>query len=81
MGVTSPSATALAMEPVPRLAGTASAAIGSIQMVCGAVAGYATTRIGGSSPRVFATVVVAMGALACILGIAASRPLRERILG
>ena len=38
------SATALAMEPCPHLAGTAWAAIGSIEMVCGAVAGYATTR-------------------------------------
>jgi hypothetical protein len=69
------------MEPVPHLAGTASAAIGSIQMVCGAVAGYATTRIGGSNPRVFAAVVVVMGTLACMLGFAASRPLRQRILG
>lgn len=81
VGLTSPSATALAMEPVPHLAGTASAAIGSIQMTCGAIAGYATTRIGGSSPTVFATVVVVMGALACILGFAASRPWRGRILG
>jgi DHA1 family bicyclomycin/chloramphenicol resistance-like MFS transporter len=81
VGLTSPSATALSMEPVPHLAGTASAAIGSIQMVCGAVAGYATTRIGGSNPRVFAAVVVVMGTLACMLGFAASRPLRQRILG
>lgn len=81
VGLTSPSATALAMEPVPHLAGTASAAIGSIQMTCGAIAGYATTRSGGSSPTVFATVVVVMGALACILGFAASRPWRGRVLG
>jgi DHA1 family bicyclomycin/chloramphenicol resistance-like MFS transporter len=81
VGLTSPSATALSMEPVPHLAGTASAAIGSIQMVCGAASGYATTRIGGSNPRVFAAVVVVMGTLACVLGFAASRPLRQRILG
>jgi DHA1 family bicyclomycin/chloramphenicol resistance-like MFS transporter len=60
-GITSPSATALAMEPVPRLAGTASSAIGSSTMIAGSIAGYATTRVGGSTPMVFAAVVAAMG--------------------
>lgn len=73
IGLTSPSATALAMEPVPHLAGTASAMVGALQMTCGALAGYATTRIGGSSPHTFALVVVAMGALALALAIGASR--------
>lgn len=82
VGLTAPSATALAMEPAPHVAGTASAAIGSLQMICGAIAGYATTRIGGSSPRVFALVVVVMGTLACVLGIAASRaPSANRLAG
>lgn len=73
IGLTSPSATALAMEPVPHLAGTASAAIGSLQMVAGALAGYETTRIGGSSPRTFAIVVAVMGTLAFVLALGASR--------
>ena len=71
-GISSPSATALAMEPVPKLAGTASAAIGCSVMVSGAVAGYATTRIGGSSPDTFALVAAAMGGLAFVLAIAAA---------
>ncbi|HET9991898.1 MAG TPA: multidrug effflux MFS transporter [Kofleriaceae bacterium] len=80
VGLTSPSATALAMEPVPHLAGTASAAVGSLQMTCGAIAGYATTRIGGSSPLVFADVVVVMGAIAFALAFAARRGVPTRIL-
>jgi MFS transporter, DHA1 family, multidrug resistance protein len=74
VGLTAPSATALALEPVPHIAGTGSAAIGSLQMIAGAVAGYETTHLGGSSPRVFASVVLAMGALASVLAFAASRP-------
>lgn len=73
VGLTSPSATALAMEPVPQLAGTASAAIGSLQMLCGALSGYVTTKLGGSSPRLFAIVVAAMGALAAGLALSSSR--------
>jgi DHA1 family bicyclomycin/chloramphenicol resistance-like MFS transporter len=73
IGLTSPSATALAMEPVPHLAGTASAAVGSLQMVAGALAGYQTTRLGGSSPRIFAEVVAVMGTLAFLLALGASR--------
>ncbi len=76
IGLVSPSATALAMEPVPQLAGTASAAIGSLQMVAGALSGYETTRIGGSSPRLFASVVAVMGTLAFLLAVAAARRYR-----
>jgi DHA1 family bicyclomycin/chloramphenicol resistance-like MFS transporter len=68
-GITSPSATALAMEPVPQLAGTASSAIGCLTMVSGSVAGYETARIGGSSPKTFALVVTVMGTLAFALAI------------
>jgi DHA1 family bicyclomycin/chloramphenicol resistance-like MFS transporter len=78
VGLTSPSATALAMEPAPQLAGTASAAIGSLQMVAGALSGYETTRIGGSSPRTFALVVVVMGTLAFALALGAARRHRAR---
>jgi len=73
IGLTMPSATALALEPVAHIAGTGSAAIGSLQMFSGAIAGYLTTRLGGSSPLVFASVLLAMGALACTLAFAASR--------
>jgi DHA1 family bicyclomycin/chloramphenicol resistance-like MFS transporter len=75
IGLASPSATALAMEPAPHLAGTASAAIGSLQFTAGAIAGYETTRIGGSSPDTFAVVVVVMAAIAFLLaGATARRP-------
>jgi MFS transporter, DHA1 family, multidrug resistance protein len=73
VGLTSPSATALALEPIPHIAGTGSAAIGSLQMFAGAFAGYETAHLGGSSPFVFSDVVVAMGALAAVLAFAASR--------
>lgn len=73
-GITSPSSTALAMEPVPELAGTASSAIGSSTMIAGSVAAYATTGVGGSSPLVFAIVIAsasgvvfALAALAALL--------------
>jgi DHA1 family bicyclomycin/chloramphenicol resistance-like MFS transporter len=78
VGLTAPSATALALEPVPHIAGTGSAAIGSLQMIAGAIAGYETTHLGGSSPRVFAAVVLAMGALASVLAFAASRQQSSR---
>lgn len=73
VGLVAPSSTALAMEPVPQLAGTASAAIGSLNFVCGAVAGYLVTRYGGHDPHVFSIVLAAMGVLAFALGIARRR--------
>jgi DHA1 family bicyclomycin/chloramphenicol resistance-like MFS transporter len=71
-GIVSPSATAMAMEPVPQIAGTASAAIGASTMTAGAIAGYETTRIGGSDPTIFSLVVVVMGTLAFVLAITAA---------
>lgn len=65
-GITSPSSAALAMEPVPRLAGTASSVIGAATMISGSVAGYLTTRIGGSDPLIFAIVIGVMGAIVCV---------------
>lgn len=72
-GMTAPSAMAMAMEPVPEIAGTASAAIGCSVMISGAVAGYATTRIGGSSPATFSLVVVVMAGLAFVIATVAAR--------
>lgn len=71
-GISSPSATAMAMAPVPQIAGTASAAIGASTMIAGALAGYETTRIGGSDPRMFALVAVVMSALAFGLAVVAA---------
>jgi DHA1 family bicyclomycin/chloramphenicol resistance-like MFS transporter len=71
-GMTSPNATALAMEPTPQIAGTASAAIGASTMISGSIAGYETTRIGGSSPATFALVVTTMGAVTLVLAITAA---------
>lgn len=71
-GLTSPSATAMAMEPAPQLAGTASSAIGSLTMIAGSLSGYETTRFGGSSPTTFALVVAVMGAFAFVLATTAA---------
>ena len=77
VGIGGPSATALALEPVPHIAGTASAAIGFLTMTSGALSGYLTTKIGGSDPRIFALVVTVMGAaawiVACTTALARSR--------
>ena len=71
-GITSPSSTALAMEPVPELAGTASSAIGALTMISGSISGYATTKVGGSDPMVFAIVIGSMGAIVFALAVLAA---------
>ena len=76
VGIASPSATALALEPVPQIAGTASAAIGFLTMTAGAVAGYGTTKIGGTDPHAFALVVAVMAVVAA--SIAATTALLRR---
>lgn len=70
---TGPSATAIAMLPVPQIAGTASAAIGFSTMTCGAIAGYVTTKLGGTSPKLFGLAAVVFGVLACVLALATAR--------
>ena len=76
IGLTGPSATAIAMDPVPEIAGTASAMIGFLQMLSGAVSGAATTSLGGSDPRVLGQVLAAVGAVAVAL--LAAQTLRVR---
>jgi DHA1 family bicyclomycin/chloramphenicol resistance-like MFS transporter len=71
-GLTSPSATAMALQPLPELAGTASAAIGFFTIGTGTLSGYETTKIGGSSPQVFSAVVLVMGVLAAVLASSAA---------
>jgi DHA1 family bicyclomycin/chloramphenicol resistance-like MFS transporter len=76
--ITSPSAIAMAMEPAPALAGTASSAVGALTMISGALAGYASARIGGSSPTTFALIVAAMGIVAFSLALLAAYVRRIR---
>ena len=78
IGIANSPAIALAMEPVPRIAGTASAVIGSLQMVAGAGAGWLVTRIGGSDPRALATTAAIAGAGMVVLARAAYAPRRRR---
>lgn len=80
LGLLGPSATALAMHPVPRIAGTASATIGFLQMGAGAFSGWATTRAGGSDPHTMALVIAVLGAFVAALAAAvvASAPRDER---
>jgi DHA1 family bicyclomycin/chloramphenicol resistance-like MFS transporter len=78
VGISGPSATALALEPVPHIAGTASAVIGFLTMISGALSGYFTTKIGGSDPRIFALVAMVMGIAAAVLAFAAARARRQR---
>lgn len=66
-GISGPSAQALAMEPVPQIAGTASSAVGVTTMTSGALAGYVATRLGGSSPTTFAYITLVMGSLAAVM--------------
>jgi DHA1 family bicyclomycin/chloramphenicol resistance-like MFS transporter len=71
-GMGHPSAVALAMEPLPEIAGTASAAIGCSIMIAGAFAGYATTKIGGTSPAMFGLVAGVMSVIALVLAVTAA---------
>jgi DHA1 family bicyclomycin/chloramphenicol resistance-like MFS transporter len=80
VGIAQPSATALALERVPHIAGTASAAIGFLTMTAGALAGYGTTKLGGSDPHAFAKVVAVMAVVAAgLAGVAAWSRRRRRI--
>ena len=72
-GLTHPSATAVAMEPVADIAGFASAILGSLQMLSGAVAGYLPSRVGGRDPHTLACVLAGAGVLALLLSAAEVR--------
>lgn len=79
VGVGGPSATALALEPVAHIAGTASAAIGFLTMTSGALSGYLTTKIGGNDPRIFALVVTVMGVVAWVVACSAALARSRRL--
>jgi DHA1 family bicyclomycin/chloramphenicol resistance-like MFS transporter len=74
VGLTSPSATAIAMQPVPEIAGAASAMIGALTMLAGATAGYLTTHLGGRDPHTLGLVMGGVGLTAA--AIMAWRPRR-----
>lgn len=78
-GISGPSASALAMEPVPQIAGTASAIVGFLITSSGAVSGTLTTKIGGSSSTTFSLVVGVMGAIAWAIAVLAAVLRRRRI--
>lgn len=67
IGLTSPSATAIAMQPVPQIAGAASAMIGALTMVSGATSGFFTTHVGGNDPRTLGLVMGGVGLVAAII--------------
>jgi DHA1 family bicyclomycin/chloramphenicol resistance-like MFS transporter len=67
VGLTLPSAIAVAMEQVADIAGFASAVIGSLQMFSGAIAGYVTTKLGAHDPSTLATVVATVGLASLLL--------------
>ncbi len=69
-GMSGPSASAIAMEPVPQIAGTASSVIGFCITSAGSISGWATTKIGGASPTTFSMVVGVMGAFAWVIALA-----------
>jgi len=69
-GIAGPSAGALALAPAAHLAGTASAALGFLQMIAGAVAGYVSTKLGGADPTLFATIATVMGVITWLLALA-----------
>jgi DHA1 family bicyclomycin/chloramphenicol resistance-like MFS transporter len=73
LGLSGPSATALAMAPLPGQAGTASAAIGFLQMSAGALSGYVITRLGGRDPAALAVAMALMGTLAAVAALLVCR--------
>ncbi len=66
LGLTSPNATAAALEPMRRSAGVASAVLGAFQMVGGALAGWAVSLLYDHTARPKALAVAVLGAGALI---------------
>lgn len=67
LGLVSPNATAAALEPMPKMAGVASAVLGVFQMVGGALAGWAVSALYDRSARPMALSVAALGAMALLV--------------
>ena len=66
-GLNQPSAMAGAIGPFPKMAGTASALMGFLQLACGAVAGFVVARSYDGTP-----VPMAVGVALCTMGMLAS---------
>jgi MFS transporter, DHA1 family, multidrug resistance protein len=66
-GFVSPNSTALAMAPHGRVAGTASALMGTVQFVLGATAGSLISAFADGTARPFAAVVGGCGVLAFLM--------------
>ncbi len=66
-GLALPNATAGALGPHPRMAGAASALVGFVQMVCGAVAGWLTAAFFDGSARSMATITGVAGVAALVV--------------
>ena len=74
IGLTNPSTTAMALEPVPTIAGTASAIMGASQMLSGAAAGWIVARVGGSDAHTLGSAIGLLGASAAAMVLLPSRP-------
>jgi len=59
-----PNAVAAALEPLKHMAGTGSALLGIVQMLCGALGGYIVNALYDGTPRPMGVVILASG-LAC----------------
>jgi DHA1 family bicyclomycin/chloramphenicol resistance-like MFS transporter len=66
LGLTSPNATAAALEPMRRSAGVASSVLGAFQMVGGALAGWAVNRFYDHTARPMGLCVAVLGVAALI---------------
>jgi DHA1 family bicyclomycin/chloramphenicol resistance-like MFS transporter len=67
LGFVTPNATAAALEPMPEMAGVASALLGVFQMVGGAAAGWAVSALYDRSARPMAFSVASLGTLAFVV--------------
>ncbi|MDB4971279.1 MAG: bcr 1 [Myxococcales bacterium] len=72
LGLAGPSAVAIAMDPVPQIAGTASSLIGCAQMISGALSGYVATRVAGADPRKLGMIVATLGSIGAVLALVVS---------
>ncbi|WP_394834950.1 multidrug effflux MFS transporter [Pendulispora rubella] len=67
IGLVGPSATALAMGPVPEIAGTAAATLGFLEMTAGSLSGYLVTKL-GIDVRAFGLTIAGLAfACACVV--------------
>jgi len=72
-----PNAVAAALDPLRHMAGTGSALLGVIQMLCGAVGGYAVNALYDGTPRPMGAMILAAALLAS--GIYAVMVRRSRV--